>query len=62
VAAIADLAHALDLEVEGVEDESVLGVLDEIGCEIAQGYHLCRPRPADEALAWIAASEQVPAV
>jgi EAL domain-containing protein (putative c-di-GMP-specific phosphodiesterase class I) len=45
VAAIADLAHALDLEVvaEGVEDESVLDVLDAIGCETAQGYHLCRP-------------------
>jgi diguanylate cyclase len=60
VAAIADLAHALDLEVvaEGVEDESVLGVLDEIGCETAQGYHMCRPRPADEALAWIMSTEQ----
>ncbi|MFI6070504.1 putative bifunctional diguanylate cyclase/phosphodiesterase [Actinoplanes sp. NPDC051343] len=58
VAAIADLAHALDLEVvaEGVEDESVLTALGEIGCESAQGYYMCRPQPADVALAWIAAA------
>jgi diguanylate cyclase (GGDEF)-like protein len=65
VAAIADLAHALDLEVvaEGVEDESVLAALEEIGCESAQGYHMCRPKPADEVLAWITgSSEPAPAL
>jgi diguanylate cyclase (GGDEF)-like protein len=59
VAAIADLAHALDLEVvaEGVEDESVMTALGEIGCESAQGYYMCRPQPADVVLSWIAAAE-----
>jgi diguanylate cyclase (GGDEF)-like protein len=59
VAAIVDLAHALDLEVvvEGVEEEATLEVLDRIGCESAQGYHFCRPRPATEVLGWIASSE-----
>ncbi|MFG1608706.1 putative bifunctional diguanylate cyclase/phosphodiesterase [Actinoplanes sp. NPDC049265] len=54
VAAIADLAHACGLHVvvEGVEHEETVAILDEIGCEAAQGYLFCRPRPADEITAW----------
>jgi diguanylate cyclase (GGDEF)-like protein len=45
-----DLAHALGLRLvaEGVEDEPSLELLRRSGCDIAQGYHLGRPQPADE--------------
>jgi diguanylate cyclase (GGDEF)-like protein len=44
-----DLARNLGLVVtaEGVESERVRAELEEMGCEMAQGYHLCRPLPAD---------------
>jgi EAL domain-containing protein (putative c-di-GMP-specific phosphodiesterase class I)/CheY-like chemotaxis protein len=43
-----DLAHKLDLTTvaEGVENESELAVLRELGCDAAQGYFLSRPVPA----------------
>jgi diguanylate cyclase (GGDEF)-like protein/PAS domain S-box-containing protein len=45
-----DLAHNLGLKVvaEGVEDESVLAILTEYGCDAAQGYFFGRPAPARE--------------
>jgi diguanylate cyclase (GGDEF)-like protein len=50
-----DLAHALGLRLvaEGVEDEETLSMLRQLGCDVAQGYHLGRPLPADEATAWL---------
>jgi diguanylate cyclase (GGDEF)-like protein len=41
------LAHALGLRVvcEGVETEDELRMLRELGCDLAQGYHLDRPLP-----------------
>lgn len=49
-----DLAHALDLEVvaEGVEDHQSWDRLAEEGCDIAQGYFVSEPFPADTYLAW----------
>jgi diguanylate cyclase (GGDEF)-like protein len=51
----AQLAHALGLRLvaEGVEDCTTLEVIDRLGCDIAQGYHIARPMPADEMLAWL---------
>jgi EAL domain-containing protein (putative c-di-GMP-specific phosphodiesterase class I) len=48
VAAIIDLAHALDLVViaEGVENEQHLEVLRRLGCDQAVGYYFSRPLPA----------------
>ena len=45
-----DLAHSLGLTVvaEGVEDSLALAMLDEYGCDVAQGYYLGRPVPACE--------------
>lgn len=47
------LAHSLNLHVvaEGVEDAATLAMLQEMGCDQAQGYFISRPVPADQALA-----------
>lgn len=47
-----DLAHDLGLEVaaEGIEDEGCLSFLRSIGCDMAQGYLISRPVPADALL------------
>jgi diguanylate cyclase (GGDEF)-like protein/PAS domain S-box-containing protein len=50
VAAITDLAHALDLLVvaEGIEDAEAHRKVIELGCNFGQGYHFARPAPADQ--------------
>ena len=47
--AIFGVGQALSLTVvaEGVEDESQLAVLEEMGCDRAQGFLLGMPSPAD---------------
>ena len=52
-----DLARNLGLEVvaEGVETAAILRDLDELSCDVAQGYFLSRPLPASELDAWLAA-------
>ena len=54
VVAIAGLAKSLGLEVtaEGVEDSKALGFLRDIGCDMAQGYHIARPMPGETARGW----------
>ncbi len=54
VKAIVDLAHNLGMTViaEGVENEKILGLLGEIGCDLAQGYYISRPLPSSAVLAW----------
>ena len=53
VASIVELGHALGLEVvaEGVETEEQLDLLREVGCDLAQGFLLARPQPADRVTA-----------
>jgi EAL domain-containing protein (putative c-di-GMP-specific phosphodiesterase class I) len=43
------LGHRLGKRVvaEGIETAEQLRALRELGCDIAQGYHLARPAPAD---------------
>jgi diguanylate cyclase (GGDEF)-like protein/PAS domain S-box-containing protein len=50
VAAIVGLANALEIRtvVEGIEDGAQLERVRELGCSLAQGYHVSRPKPADE--------------
>lgn len=47
VSAVVDMAHALGCDVigEGVEDETTLASLRELGCDRAQGYLFARPAP-----------------
>jgi diguanylate cyclase (GGDEF)-like protein len=47
-----DLGHNLGLRVvaEGVEDELAMQTLGKLDCDIAQGYYLGRPAPADDLL------------
>lgn len=49
IAAIIQLAHALGLRVvaEGVENAGQLYRLQELGCDLAQGYYFSRPLPAE---------------
>jgi predicted signal transduction protein with EAL and GGDEF domain len=62
VAAIIDLAHALELPVtaEGVETPAALEVLCDLGCEQAQGYLFARPVPPDEAAEILRTSPALP--
>ncbi|TFW16785.1 EAL domain-containing protein [Massilia arenosa] len=48
--AIVTMAHALEMLVvaEGVETDSQLAVLRELGCDQAQGYAIARPVAADQ--------------
>ena len=43
----------LRLVAEGVEDDATREVLARLGCDIAQGYLIARPMPADEFLQWL---------
>jgi EAL domain-containing protein (putative c-di-GMP-specific phosphodiesterase class I) len=56
VRATVDLAHKLGLTVvaEGVETADALDRLASFGCEYAQGYHIGKPLPPGDFLAWLA--------
>ena len=49
-----NLAHRMDMTVvaEGVEDRSSLQMLRDIGCDMAQGFYIARPRCAAEFTQW----------
>ena len=55
VRSVIELAKSLQLDVvaEGVEDEATWQRLDELGCAFAQGFHLSRPLPPAELMAWL---------
>jgi EAL domain-containing protein (putative c-di-GMP-specific phosphodiesterase class I) len=56
IKAIVGLGQSLDMQTtaEGVEDGETLRFLEEIGCNLAQGFFIARPMPGDEALRWVA--------
>ena len=45
---------AMKVVAEGIEDEVTLGLLREMGCDVAQGYHIARPMPGQDFNAWLA--------
>ena len=55
-----DLAHALGLVAvaEGVEEAAAWEMLVAQGCDLAQGFHLCRPLPAADVVGWYQARSQ----
>jgi diguanylate cyclase (GGDEF)-like protein len=50
-----DLARNLGLRVvaEGVESSDIWAELRDLGCDVAQGYLISRPVPAEELTAWL---------
>ncbi len=52
---IANLSHNLGLTVvaEGVEDEATWNKIADLGCDVVQGYYICKPLPAKEFSAWM---------
>ncbi|MCU1624695.1 MAG: conserved hypothetical signaling protein [Frankiales bacterium] len=62
VAAIVGLANALGMRtvVEGVEDAAQLERVRELGCTLAQGFHVSVPKPADQVTQLLLARENIP--
>ncbi|KUL30208.1 putative bifunctional diguanylate cyclase/phosphodiesterase [Actinoplanes awajinensis] len=60
VRAVVGLAREFGLTVvaEGVESELTLGLLEEMGCEIGQGYLFSRPLPFERLEAWLSAQTE----
>jgi EAL domain-containing protein (putative c-di-GMP-specific phosphodiesterase class I) len=56
VRSVVDLGHNLGLQVvaEGVETQEIVALLTATGCDVAQGYLLARPMPADDLIPWLA--------
>ena len=56
VAVVTDLVHRLGLVViaEGVETHVELEALRRHGCDVVQGYYICRPAPASVIAHWLA--------
>ena len=54
VRSIVDVAHNFDLHTvaEGVEDEATLKLLENLGCDVIQGYFTAPPMPIDRFEAW----------
>ena len=57
VRAIVDLGHNLGLRVvaEGVEDRFTWDELAALGCDLVQGWFICRALPAEELTPWLEA-------
>jgi diguanylate cyclase (GGDEF)-like protein len=57
VRATIEMGHALGATVvaEGVENAATLELLEQLGCDAAQGYHICRPLGASAIAEWLGA-------
>lgn len=55
VGSVINMAHALNLRVvgEGVETNSQLEIMSQLGCDEVQGYLISRPQPAEEITAFL---------
>ena len=62
VRTVVELGHNLGLTAvaEGVENTQILTQLTGYACDVAQGYHLSRPLPADDFDAWHSAWPGLP--
>jgi len=59
VEAVIQLAQALKLRsvAEGVETAEQQALVTELGCDLAQGYHIARPMPIEEFMSMISLAE-----
>ena len=50
-----ELCHQLDIHVvaEGVENDAAMAMLRDFGCDIGQGYGICRPLPLARLTDWL---------
>ena len=55
VRSVIDLAHHMGLRVvaEGLEERPAWDQLRDLHCDLAQGYWIAKPMPADQFLAWV---------
>jgi len=53
-----DMVHTIGNRVvaEGVEDEETKELLTELGCDILQGFHVCKPLAPDQVTKWLQSS------
>jgi EAL domain-containing protein (putative c-di-GMP-specific phosphodiesterase class I) len=60
VRSVVDMARhfGLDVVAEGVESELTLGLLEEMGCDIGQGFLFSRPLPYERLEAWLQAQTE----
>ncbi|MBX3284678.1 MAG: EAL domain-containing protein [Actinobacteria bacterium] len=62
VRSMIDLGHNLGLDVvaEGVEHGDDLHLLQRLGCDLAQGFHLSPPLPLEDLLPWLEHHAEAP--
>ncbi len=55
VRAVISLAHGLGLDIvaEGVDNQATYALLESVGCDLAQGDYISRPRPPDGLERWL---------
>ncbi|MFI5266758.1 MAG: GAF domain-containing protein [Chloroflexota bacterium] len=55
VRAAIEMGHALGASViaEGVENKPDLDLLEKLGCDGAQGFHICKPLPPADLVCWL---------
>ena len=53
--AIINLAHQLNLRVvaEGIESHEILTFVESKGCDMSQGFYICKPNPPEEIIDWL---------
>ncbi len=59
VRSIIDLGHNLGYKVvaEGVESNMAWDMLNNLGCDIAQGFHISKPLPEDHFSSWLSSTD-----
>ena len=62
IRSIVDFGHILGLSVvgEGVDTDGILTTLRQTGCDVAQGYLLAHPMPADQLAHWLHTARPIP--
>ena len=58
---VVELLNSLGIKplAEGVESAAEVAILKELKCDIVQGYHIARPMPFDDLIAWAKPQEAV---